>query len=138
MEYNYEFEGGYEYCYDYDYGFEYSKYEEVFVKYNICLYDEDVKVKIVLFIEKYVVENNILDVKKFLFYCIDLIILKCIDLDESVMKFIGKVNEFVDKYFDLDNVVVICVYFNMVEVVNDILEVDYVNIVCVLGGFFFL
>ena len=51
------------------------------------------------------------------------------------MKFTGKVNEFVDKYPDLDNVAAICVYPNMAEVVNDTLEADHVNIACVSGGF---
>jgi deoxyribose-phosphate aldolase len=66
---------------------------------------------------------------------IDLTTLKCTDSDESVMKFTGKVNEFVDKYPDLDNVAAICVYPNMAEVVNDTLEADHVNIACVSGGF---
>ena len=83
----------------------------------------------------HVAENNTPDVKKFLFHCIDLTTLKCTDSDESVMKFTGKVNEFVDKYPDLDNVAAICVYPNMAEVVNDTLEADHVNIACVSGGF---
>ena len=104
MEHNHEFEGGHEHRHDHDHGPEHSKYEEALAKYNIRLHDEDVKAKTALLIEKHVAENNTPDVKKFLFHCIDLTTLKCTDSDESVMKFTGKVNEFVDKYPDLDNV----------------------------------
>ena len=135
MEHNHEFEGGHEHRHDHDHGPEHSKYEEALAKYNIRLRDEDVKAKTALLIEKHVAENNTPDVKKFLFHCIDLTTLKCTDSDESVMKFTGKVNEFVDKYPDLDNVAAICVYPNMAEVVNDTLEADHVNIACVSGGF---
>jgi deoxyribose-phosphate aldolase len=51
------------------------------------------------------------------------------------MKFTKKVNEFEDKYPDLDNVAAICVYPNFAEVVNNTLEADHVNIACVSGGF---
>ena len=98
MEHNHEFEGGHEHRHDHDHGPEHSKYEEALAKYNIRLHDEDVKAKTALLIEKHVAENNTPDVKKFLFHCIDLTTLKCTDSDESVMKFTGKVNEFVDKY----------------------------------------
>lgn len=54
------------------------------------------------------------EVKKFFFNCIDLIIFNIIDSDESVMRFIEKVNWFDDEFFDLKNVVVICVYLNFV------------------------
>ena len=135
MEHNHEFEGGHEHRHDHDHGPEHSKYEEALAKYNIRLHDEDVKAKTALLIEKHVAENNTPDVKKFLFHCIDLTTLKCTDSDEGVMKFTGKVNEFVDKYPDLDNVAAICVYPNMAEVVNDTLEADHVNIACVSGRF---
>ena len=135
MEHNHEFEGGHEQRHDHDHGPEHSKYEEALAKYNIRLRDEDVKAKTALLIEKHVAENNTPDVKKFLYHCIDLTTLKCTDSDESVMKFTGKVNEFVDKYPDLDNVAAICVYPNMAEVVNDTLEAAHVNIACVSGGF---
>ena len=109
MEHNHEFEGGHEHRHDHDHGPEHSKYEEALAKYNIRLHDEDVKAKTALLIEKHVAENNTPDVKKFLFHCIDLTTLKCTDSDESVMKFTGKVKEFVDKYPDLDNVAATCV-----------------------------
>jgi deoxyribose-phosphate aldolase len=113
----------------------FNKYEEALSKYNTILSDDEVKAKTALLIENHLAENITPEVKKFLFHCIDLTTLKCTDSDESVMKFTKKVNEFEDKYPDLDNVAAICVYPNFAEVVNDTLEADHVNIACVSGGF---
>jgi deoxyribose-phosphate aldolase len=113
----------------------FNKYEEALSKYNTILSDDEVKAKTALLIENHLAENLTPEVKKFLFHCIDLTTLKCTDSDESVMKFTKKVNEFEDKYPDLDNVAAICVYPNFAEVVNDTLEADHVNIACVSGGF---
>lgn len=112
-----------------------SKYEEALHKYNTALNDDEIAEKTAKLIEKHLEENNTLEVKKFLFNCIDLTTLKCTDSETSVMKFTEKVNEFVDRYPDLKNVAAICVYPNMAEIVNDTLEADDVNIACVSGGF---
>lgn len=112
-----------------------NKYEAALAKYNTRLNDEEVKAQTALLINKHLAENCTPEVKKFLFHCIDLTTLKCTDSDESVMKFTSRVNDFVDKYPDLDNVAAICVYPNMAEIVNDTLEADHVNIACVSGGF---
>ena len=112
-----------------------SKYELALSKYNTHLHDDEIMVKVDQLIEKHLGENNNIDVKKEIFHCIDLTTLKCTDSEESVMKFTEKVNEFVDKYPDLDNVAAICVYPNMAEIVSDSLEADNVEIACVSGGF---
>lgn len=112
-----------------------NKYEAALAKYNTRLNDEEVKAQTALLIDKHLAENCTPEVKKFLFHCIDLTTLKCTDSEESVMKFTGRVNDFVDKYPDLDNVAAICIYPNMAEIVNDTLEADHVNIACVSGGF---
>lgn len=112
-----------------------SKYEEALHKYNTALNDDEIAAKTAKLIEKHLEENNTLEVKKFLFNCIDLTTLKCTDSDTSVMKFTEKVNEFVDRYPDLKNVAAICVYPNMAEIVNDTLEADDIKIACVSGGF---
>jgi deoxyribose-phosphate aldolase len=104
-------------------------------KYNTHLHDDEIMMKVDQLIEKHLGENNNIDVKKEIFHCIDLTTLKCTDSEESVMKFTEKVNEFVDKYPDLDNVAAICVYPNMAEIVSDSLEADNVKIACVSGGF---
>ena len=112
-----------------------SKYELALSKYNTHLHDDEIMMKVDQLIEKHLGENNNIDVKKEIFHCIDLTTLKCIDSEESVMKFTEKVNEFVDKYPDLENVAAICVYPNMAEIVSDSLEADNVKIACVSGGF---
>ena len=112
-----------------------DKYHSALSKYNTALNDDEIAAKTAQLIEKHLKENDTVEVKKFLFHCIDLTTLKCTDSEQSVMKFTERVNEFVDKYPDLDNVVAICVYPNMAEIVNDTLEADNVNIACVSGGF---
>ena len=112
-----------------------SKYALALSKYNTHIHDDEVMTKVDALIGKYLDENDNSEVKKQLFHCIDLTTLKCTDSEESVMKFTEKVNEFVDKYPDLDNVAAICVYPNMAEIVSDTLEADNVKIACVSGGF---
>ena len=112
-----------------------SKYELALSKFNTHLHDNEIMMKVDQLIEKHLSENNTVDVKKEILHCIDLTTLKCTDTEESVMKFTEKVNEFVDKYPDLDNVAAICVYPNMAEIVSDSLEADNVKIACVSGGF---
>ena len=112
-----------------------NKYEMALGKYNTALNDDEIAARVSHIIEKHVAENDTLEVKKFLFNCIDLTTLKCTDSETSVMKFTEKVNEFDDKYPDLKNVAAICVYPNMAEIVNDTLEADRVKIACVSGGF---
>ena len=112
-----------------------DKYHSALSKYNTALNDDEIAAKTAQLIEKHLKENDTVEVKKFLYHCIDLTTLKCTDSEQSVMKFTERVNEFVDKYPDLDNVAAICVYPNMAEIVNDTLEADNVNIACVSGGF---
>ena len=112
-----------------------SKYAVALSKYNTHLHDDEVQAKVDNLITKHLDENNNIEVKKQIFHCIDLTTLKCTDTEENVMKLTEKVNEFVDKYPDLDNVAAICVYPNMAEIASDTLEADGVKIACVSGGF---
>ena len=112
-----------------------SKYVLALSKYNTHIHDDEVMTKVDALIGKKLDENDNLEAKKLLFHCIDLTSLKCTDSEESIMKFTEKVNEFVDKYPDLENVASICVYPNMAEIVSDTLEADDVKIACVSGGF---
>lgn len=112
-----------------------SKYAVALSKYNTHLHDDKVQAKVDNLITKHLDENNNIEVKKQIFHCIDLTTLKCTDTEESVMKLTEKVNEFVDKHPDLDNVAAICVYPNMAEIVSNTLEADGVKIACVSGGF---
>ena len=112
-----------------------NKYNATLAKYNTQLNDKDVAAQVSAIIDSKVAENNTLDVKKFLFNCIDLTTLNTTDSDESVMKFTQNVNRFEDSYPDLKNVAAICVYPCFAEIVKDTLEVEEVTIACVSAGF---
>jgi deoxyribose-phosphate aldolase len=112
-----------------------SKYDFVLAEYSNAMGDNEVAAAVKKLIEERVEENNTVEVKKFLFNCIDLTTLKCTDSEESVMQFTEKVNEFDDKHPDLKNVAAICVYPNFAKIVNDTLQVENVGIACVSGGF---
>lgn len=112
-----------------------SKYDKALSLYKTNIKDEDVKAAVGKILNEKLEENNTLEVKKFLFNCIDLTTLKTTDSVESVMKFTEKVNEFENKYVDLPNVAAICVYPNMAKIVHDTCEVEDVRIACVSGGF---
>ncbi|MBE6284666.1 MAG: deoxyribose-phosphate aldolase [Mediterranea massiliensis] len=112
-----------------------NKYKATLAKYNTNLNDKDVAAQVVAIIDAKVADNNNLDVKKFLFNCIDLTTLNTTDSDESVMKFTQNVNRFEESYPDLKNVAAICVYPCFAEIVRDTLEVEGVNIACVSAGF---
>lgn len=112
-----------------------SKYDAALAKYNTQLDDAEVAAQAAKIMTEKVPANDSLDVKKFLFNCIDLTTLKSEDSDESVMKFTQKVNQFDELHPDLKNVAAICVYPNFAEIVKDTLEVEDVKIACVSGGF---
>ena len=112
-----------------------SKYENALALYPDILSDEQVKARTAKIIDKYVAENNTLEVKKQLFNCIDLTTLKTEDSEESVLKFTERVNDFENEYPDLKNVAAICVYPNFAKIVSQSLEVESVNVACVSGGF---
>lgn len=112
-----------------------NKYKATLAKYNTNLNDKDVAAQVAAIINAKVADNNNLDVKKFLFNCIDLTTLNTTDSDESVMKFTQNVNRFEESYPDLKNVAAICVYPCFAEIVRDTLEVGGVNIACVSAGF---
>ena len=104
-----------------------SKYALALSKYNTHLHDDEMQAKVDSLITKHRDENDNLEAKKLLFHCIDLTSLKCTDSEESIMKFTEKVNDFVDKYPDIENVSAICVYPNMAEIVNDTMEASIVS-----------
>ena len=114
---------------------EISKYDKALTLYETTLDDTVVAKEVAHLIEDKVKENDNLDVKKFLFNCIDLTTLKPTDNEESVLKFTERVNDFEDKFPDLKNVAAICVYPNFAKIVSQSLEVEEVNIACVSAGF---
>lgn len=112
-----------------------SKYDYVLKEYTAAMSDAEVAAKVKEIIDTKVAENNTPEVKRFLFNCIDLTTLKCTDSEESVLAFTEKVNEFDERYPDLENVAAICVYPNFAKIVSQSLEVEKVGIACVSGGF---
>lgn len=112
-----------------------SKYNDALALHPATFTDEQVKTCTATIVEKYVAENNTLEVKKLIFNCLDLTTLKTEDSEESVLKFTERVNELDNEYPDLKNVAAICVYPNFAKIVSQSLEVESVNIACVSGGF---
>ena len=112
-----------------------SKYNDALALHPATFTDEQVKTCTGTIVEKYVAENNTLEVKKLIFNCLDLTTLKTEDSEESVLKFTERVNELDNEHPDLKNVAAICVYPNFAKIVSQSLEVESVNIACVSGGF---
>lgn len=112
-----------------------SKYNNALDLYPTPLTDEQVKSRTAQIVEKYVAENDTVEVKKQIFNCLDLTTLKTEDSEESVLKFTERVNDFDNEYPDLKGVAAICVYPNFAKIVSQSLEVESVNIACVSGGF---
>ena len=112
-----------------------SKYNDALALHPATFTDEQVKTCTATIVEKYVAENNSLEVKKLIFNCLDLTTLKTEDSEESVLKFTERVNELDNEHPDLKNVAAICVYPNFAKIVSQSLEVEEVDIACVSGGF---
>jgi deoxyribose-phosphate aldolase len=111
-----------------------NKYEEALKNFDPDIRDEDVRKKTseILLKSK---ENNIPEVLKFLYSCIDLTSLNTEDNKESIWKFTETVNDFEGSRPDISNVAAICVYPNFVSTVKEALTADNVKIASVAAGF---
>lgn len=112
-----------------------NKYEQTFAQYNVELDDEKVARQVEILLKEHLEENNTVEVKKFLLNSVELTTLKTTDSEESVLKFVEKVNEFDDKYPELGHVATVCVYPNFAKICHDTLENEDVEIACVSGSF---
>ena len=112
-----------------------NKYEQTFALYNLELDDEKVARLVETLLKEHLEENNTVEVKKFLLNSVELTTLKTTDSEESVLKFVEKVNEFDDKYPELGHVATVCVYPNFAKICHDTLENEEVEIACVSGSF---
>ena len=112
-----------------------NKYEQTFAQYNLELDDEKVARQVEILLKEHLEENNTVEVKKFLLNSVELTTLKTTDSEESVLKFVEKVNEFDDKYPELGHVATVCVYPNFAKICHDTLENEDVEIACVSGSF---
>ncbi|MBQ3629131.1 MAG: deoxyribose-phosphate aldolase [Bacteroidaceae bacterium] len=112
-----------------------NKYEQTFAQYDLNLDDEKVARQVEILLKEHLEENNTVEVKKFLLNSVELTTLKTTDSEESVLKFVEKVNEFDDKYPELGHVATVCVYPNFAKICHDTLENEEVEIACVSGSF---
>lgn len=112
-----------------------NKIEQAFSKYDLNLDDEQVAKKVKALLDNCLEENNTKEVKKFLLNSVELTTLKTTDSEDSVLKFVEKVNEFDDKYPELGHVATVCVYPNFAKICHDTLENEDVEIACVSACF---
>lgn len=112
-----------------------SKYEKALEMYETNLNDAEVQATVKRIIEEKVPQNDILDVKKFLFGSIELTTLSTTDTEEKVLHMVEKVNRFDREYPDIPHVAAVCVYPVFTELVSKCLEVDGVEITNVCGNF---
>ena len=122
---------------DMDLDMEYSenKIDQALKLYNTDLNDETVAKEVKNLLDKHLEENNTKEVKRFLLNSVELTTLKTTDSDDSVLKFVEKVNEFDDKYPELGHVATVCVYPNFAKICHDTLENENVEIACVSACF---
>ena len=121
--------------YENELDFNSSRFEQAFSLYDLELDDEKVEKTVKKLLDKCLEENNTLEVKKFLLNSVELTTLKTTDSEDSVLKFVEKVNEFDDKYPELGHVATVCVYPNFAKICHDTLENENVEIACVSGCF---
>lgn len=121
--------------YENELDFNSSRFEQAFSLYDLELDDEKVAKTVKNLLDKCLEENNTLEVKKFLLNSVELTTLKTTDSEDSVLKFVEKVNEFDDKYPELGHVATVCVYPNYAKICHDTLENENVEIACVSGCF---
>ncbi|MBQ8676232.1 MAG: deoxyribose-phosphate aldolase [Bacteroidaceae bacterium] len=112
-----------------------SKVQQAFGKYNLELDDEQVKREVATLIANHLEENNTVEVKKFLLNSVELTTLKTDDSEDSVMRFVEKVNKFDDVYPELGHVATVCVYPCFAQICHDTLENEEVEIACVSACF---
>ena len=112
-----------------------NKIQQAFAKYNLELDDEQVKREVAALIANHREENNTIAVKKFLLNSVELTTLKTDDSEDSVMRFVEKVNKFDDVYPELGHVATVCVYPCFASICHDTLENEEVEIACVSACF---
>lgn len=112
-----------------------NRFSEAIMKYELNETEQEIE-KTVESIRKDSAKHlNDKEVLKTILSCIDLTSLKPDDSDESILKFVEKVNDFADKNPDLPAVAALCVYPCYAGLVSESLEADNIKIACVSGGF---
>lgn len=112
-----------------------DKYLDTLNKYDVNLSNEEIAEEVKQILADNFEANNTQEVLKFSLGCIDLTSLNPTDNEERIREFTQRVNDFEEKYPDLDNVASICVYPNFAEVVSSSLDVTEVDTTVVAAGF---
>ena len=112
-----------------------SKYEHALALYDFNIDDAAVARQVKTLLDEHLQENNTIEVKKFLLNSVELTTLKTTDSEDSVLKFVEKVNKFDDVYPELGHVATVCVYPCFAKICHDTLENDDVEIACVAACF---
>lgn len=112
-----------------------NKYFKALSQYDTDLDDDKVKKQVEIIINKHLKENDTKEVKMFLLNSVELTSLKTTDNEDSILRFVEKVNKFDDIYPELGHVATVCVYPSYAKVCHDALENEDVEIVCVSGSF---
>ena len=112
-----------------------NKIEQALNLYDLNIDDDKVAKTVKKLLDDHLEENNTKEVKQFLLNSVELTTLKTTDSEDSVLKFVEKVNEFDDKYPELGHVATVCVYPNFAKICHDTLENEEVEIACVSACF---
>lgn len=112
-----------------------NKYFKALSQYDTDLDEDKVKKQVEIIINKHLKENDTKEVKMFLLNSVELTSLKTTDNEDSILRFVEKVNKFDDIYPELGHVATVCVYPNYAKVCHDALENEDVEIACVSGSF---
>ena len=112
-----------------------NKYNKILSQYNLELDDQQIKRQVEILLKDHLQENNTKDVKKFLLNSVELTTLQTTDCEDSVLKFVEKVNKFDDIYPELGHVATVCVYPNFARICHETLESEDIEIACVSGCF---
>lgn len=112
-----------------------NKYNKILNQYDVELDDQKIKRQVEILLKEHLQENNTAEVKKFLLNSVELTTLQTTDSEDSVLKFVEKVNRFDDIYPELGHVATVCVYPNFARICHENLESEDIEIACVSGCF---
>lgn len=112
-----------------------NKYNKILSQYDLDLDDSKVKKQVEYLLEERLQENNTKEVKQFLLNSVELTTLQTTDSEDSVLKFVEKVNKFDDVYPELGHIATVCVYPNFARICAETLENEEIEIACVSGCF---
>lgn len=112
-----------------------NKYNKILSQYDVELDDQKIKRQVEILLKEHLQENNTKEVKKFLLNSVELTTLQTTDSEDSVLKFVEKVNRFDDIYPELGHVATVCVYPNFARICHEALESEDIEIACVSGCF---